>query len=106
MAKEKNPSKMVSVPDYWLGRFQACVEELSRMECYCSDLENEMDSLVECVMTQGKMLEEAGMQPLSPDVLMNMVKDLDARERELSEREKAFKKQFGGMVPRNKKDWN
>ena len=97
---------MVSVPDYWLARFQACVEELSRLECYCCDMEAEMDEMVDCIMTQGKMMEEAGIQPLTPEIFIGMVKSLDAKERDLSKREKAFRDQFGGMVPRDKKDWN
>ena len=31
---KKDPIKTVSVPDYWLARFQAVVEELSKTESY------------------------------------------------------------------------
>ena len=110
MLKEKKmplkENKVIRVPESWLERFQDCVEALSKTECYCSDLEDELDSMIECIMAQGKMLEEAGKQPLTPDIFISMIKGLDAKERDLSKREKAFKNQFGGMVPRDKKDWN
>ena len=97
---------MVSVPDYWLARFQACVEEMSKLECYCYDMEQDIEEMVDCIMTQGKMLEDAGIQPLTPDIFIKMVHSLDAKERDLSKRESAFREQFGGMIPKNKKDWN
>ena len=106
MSRKKEPSKMVSVPDYWLARFQAVVEELAKVEVLCQDMEGEMDDMVDCIMTQGKMMEEAGLQPLTPEIFINMVKCLDAKERELAKREEAFKNQFGGEFPRDKKDWN
>ena len=106
MTRKKEPSKMVSVPDYWLARFQAVVEELAKVEVLCGDMESEMDEMVDCIMAQGKMLEDVGVQPLTPEIFITMAKCLDAKERELSKRETAFKNEFGGEFPRDKKEWN
>ena len=101
----KKITKVVSVPDYWLLKFQSVVEELAKLECYCADMESELHELVEVLMAQGKMMEEAGLQPLTPEIFMTMAKCLDAKERELSKREESFKRKFGGFIP-DKKEWN
>ena len=97
---------MVSVPDYWLARFQAVVEELSKLEVVAADMEDEMESMVDCIMTQGQMLEEVGVQPLTPDIFLQMAKGLESKERALSKRESEFKDRFGDFIPKDKKEWN
>ena len=95
----------VEVPKSWINKFTEMCEENTAMELCIADMEAHIQELVDCIMTQGKMLEEVGVQPLTPEVLMTMMKSLDDKEKKLSEDKEEFKKRFKSIIP-DKKDWN
>ena len=101
----KASKQKVEVPESWLQNFADIVQELQHCQDYILEIEEDLQDLVDCVMAQGKMLEEVGIQPLSPNLLINMAKYLDHKERELTAREKDIQKQIKGSVP-PKKEWN
>ena len=98
-------SKMVSVPESWIDKFTEMCEDNAAMDVCMIDMEAHIQELVDCIMTQGKMLEEVGVQPLTPEVLMTMMKSLDDKEKKLSKDKEEFKNRFKSIIP-DKEDWN
>ena len=99
-------SEQIRVPASWLEKYTQKVEDTTAMELCIADMECHIQELIDCIMAQGRMLEEVGIEPITPDVMMSMVKTLDTKEKELSRREKDLEdKKLKSIVP-DKKEWN
>ena len=102
---ERN-NEQIRVPATWLDKYTEVVEDNTAMELCIADMESHIQELVDCVMAQGKMLEEVGIQPLTPEIMMSMVKTLDTKEKELSKKERELKaKNMKSVIP-DKNEWN
>ena len=99
-------SEQIRVPASWLEKYTQKVEDTTAMELCIADMECHIQELIDCIMAQGKMLEEVGIQPLTPEIMMSMVKTLDTKEKELSKRERDLKAKHMKSVIPDKKEWN
>ena len=99
-------SEQIRVPASWLEKYTQKVEDTTAMELCIADMECHIQELIDCIMAQGKMLEEVGIQPLTPEIMMSMVKTLDTKEKELSKKERELKaKNMKSVIP-DKNEWN
>ena len=99
-------NEQIRVPASWLDKYTEIVEDNTALELMTADMESHIQELVDCIMAQGKMLEEVGIQPLTPEIMMSMVKTLDTKEKELSKKERELKaKNMKSVIP-DKNEWN
>ena len=98
----KRSKQTVTVPESWIDKFDELSADNAAQECTIIDMEHNIQELIDCVMTQGKMLEDLGVQPLTPEVMIGMVKTLDAKEKKLSKEKEELKK---SIIP-DKSEWN
>lgn len=99
--KKESSKKMASVPESWIEKFYDLSAENAEAELVISSMEVHIQELIDCVMAQGKMLEDVGIEPLTPEIMLSMAKTLDSKEKELSKRERELR----SVVP-DKKEWN
>ena len=99
-------NEQIRVPASWIDKYTETVEDNTAMELCIADMEAHIQELVDCIMAQGKMLEEVGIQPLTPEIMMSMVKTLDTKEKELSKKERELKARNMKSVIPDKNEWN